>query len=280
MSASGASREAQEAFLRAFHDRQPGVTTRAYAAGRGADGRSSYEVLADVCAPGDRVLDLGAGDGWLVDVVVQRRGVRAARIAAVEVSLGELHACAARVPEVAAVCARAQALPFADATFDVVLSHLAFTLMADVDDVVREVARVLRPGGSFAAIVGGGPKGDDAFAGFLELARPWLARAAATGGAVPRLGDRRARTDAGLAALFAVARGWAALTVDDVAVDLSGVPDDVLARMMTAYEVAALGEDERAMLREAFVAEAPRWRREDGAIACTMFTRLVVATRS
>ncbi|HVV87685.1 MAG TPA: hypothetical protein VHE35_31805, partial [Kofleriaceae bacterium] len=128
------------------------------------------------------------------------------------------------------------------------------------------------------AVLGGGPRGDDAFAGFLDVARPWLTIAAARA-PMPRLGERAARTDAGLTALLAPA-GFAAPTITDVAIELSGAPDEVFARLEPAYELAALTDGERADLRAAFVAAAPRWRRPDGAIACTMATRLAVALRA
>lgn len=52
---------------------------------------------------------------------------------------------------VPSVCATATALPFADATFDIVFSSFgALQFVADADIMVGEVARVLRPGGTFA----------------------------------------------------------------------------------------------------------------------------------
>ena len=272
--------------MRGFHDRRPGATAAAYGAGQGPDGRSSYQVLADLCGVYDRVLDLGAGDGYLLDVVRARRGdgreglaSDAQRLVAVDLSLGELRAAGARSPGLPRVLARAQRLPFAASTFDIVLSHLAFTLMADPDAIAAELARVLGPGGRFAAIVGGGPRGDDAFAGFLDLARPYFT-SAATITPTPRLGDRRARTDDGLAALFAPATGFTLPTITDLPIDLSGSPDEVWSRLEPAYELAALPPDARADLHAAFLAAAPRWRRADGLIGCTMATRLVIATRT
>ncbi len=269
-------RAAQEAFVGAFHDRWPGVTARDFADGRGPDGRSSYQVLADLCAPGQRVLDLGAGDGHLL-ALVHARGVAIAATCALDLSAGELRAVGARSPGVPRVQARAQALPLAAGSFDLVLSHLAFTLMAEPELVVAEVARVLGPGGRFAAVVGGGPRGDDAFAGLLDLA---AARLRGRPPVAPRQGDRRARSDDGLAALLSPAHGFVDLRLDDLPIDLSGSPDDVWARLASSYELAMLPGIDLAALRADFVAAAPRWRRADGAIACTMATRLVVATRA
>lgn len=275
MTATEPTRAAQEAFLRGFHDRHPGSSTVAFAAGRGPAGRSSYDVLADLARPGERVLDLGAGDGHLLARLVAR-GHDPAHLLAVDLSLGELRAAAVGVPGALLLQARAQALPLASSSVDLVLSHLAFTLMAEPVAVVAEVTRVLRPGGRFAAIVGGGPRGDDAFAGVLDLAHPALTAAAAKAPS-PRLGDRRARTDAGLAELFAPATGFSPPTITDLPIDLSGSPDDVWTRLAPAYELATLPAATLATLHAAFLAATPRWRRPDGTIACTMATRLVVA---
>ncbi|MEU9502175.1 class I SAM-dependent methyltransferase [Streptomyces sp. NPDC048196] len=62
----------QEAFLRAFHAAHPAVTVRAMAHGRAEDGRSSYEILRDRVAACDRVLDLGCGDGLLLELLAER----------------------------------------------------------------------------------------------------------------------------------------------------------------------------------------------------------------
>ena len=51
-------------------------------------------------------------------------------------------------------------MPFADASFDTVVSHLGLDVMAPLDAVMAEIRRVLAPGGQVAAIVGGGPAAD------------------------------------------------------------------------------------------------------------------------
>lgn len=226
------------------------MTSRAYRRAR------SYAVLE--ATKTGRVLDLGCGDGVLLG----------GGTIGVDISEAELEAARRRDENAQVVQARAQALPFRDAAFDTVISHLAFTLMADIDAVVTELARVIAPGGRFVTVVGGGPRGDDAFAGFLELARPWMAH-------IPRLGDLRARSDAGLCALFA--EGWTSLQIEDLPVDLSGDPDDVFHTLASAYE---LDRADRQSLRATFVAAAPRWMRDDGSVNCTMATRLVSVVRA
>jgi SAM-dependent methyltransferase len=272
---SSASTAEQEAFMRAFHRERAGVTAAAYGRGR------SYAVIVDAVmkAPFDAplrgslgangVLDLGCGDGFLLAEL--RRAGFVGDMVGIDLSREELAAARARVTGAALVQSRAQQLPFRDDAFAVVVSHLAFTLMADIDAVVGELARVIAPGGRFVTLVGGGPRGDDAFAGFLDLARPFVR-------GVPRLGDIRARSDCGLAELFA--HGWRALTVEDVPIDLSGTPDEVWQTMAGAYELAGATPVERESLRSDFVTACAAWRRDDGAVACTMATRLVQVVRA
>lgn len=61
--------------------------------------------------------------------------------------------CRARVPGVEVVVAGAEALPFADGSFDAVLSQLVVNLLSDPEAGVREMARVSRSGGVVASCV-------------------------------------------------------------------------------------------------------------------------------
>jgi trans-aconitate methyltransferase len=51
--------------------------------------------------------------------------------------------------------ARAEALPFADASFDAVFSNAALHWVRDHDAMMAQVRRVLKPGGRFVAEMGG-----------------------------------------------------------------------------------------------------------------------------
>ena len=101
--------------------------------------------------PGMRALDVGCGPGALAGVLVQRLGVR--DVCAADPSQPFVEACRARLPGVEVVLAPAEALPFADASFDVVLCQLVVNFMRDAEAGVREMARVARPGAVVAACV-------------------------------------------------------------------------------------------------------------------------------
>ena len=232
-------------FLRDFHRRHPGVTTRAYARGRAADGRSSYEILRDAVPTGARVLDLGCGDGFLLELFAPC----AAELVGVDLSAAELALARARPALAGArlVEASADRLPLADAGVDACVSHLAFTLMSSVDAVAREAARVLVPGGVFATVVGGGPAADhpgEAFDAFLALAAPRL-------GGTPRLGDPRTRHVAGLDAILGPA-GFGPVAYQRIVIDLGGTIDEVWATLATLYELASLDAASLAALRTDF----------------------------
>lgn len=242
MSAPGPS----EAFIRAFHAAAPGCTGRAMGDGRLSDGRTSYQWLADDAPVGRPVLDLGAGDG-ASSVALRARG---AWPIAVDVSLAELR-CAGASPGFARVCARASALPFIDGAFAHAVAHMAVMLFDDIEGVVAQLARVLQPGATFAAIVGGGPPADgppEAFGCYVDALSEVLA-------GQPRvaLGDRRSKSEAGWRQLFNPTSGFINVRfVRDVLI-LDGPVATVWSRLQESYDVAPGDSAIRAAVHAAFL---------------------------
>jgi SAM-dependent methyltransferase len=100
-------------------------------------------------AAGQRVLDVGCGTGQLTKELAATVGAES--VAAVDVSEPVLAVCRARVPTADVRVASAEALPFADGEFDAALAQLVVNLVDDPPGAVREMARVVRPGGVVAA---------------------------------------------------------------------------------------------------------------------------------
>jgi len=109
--------------------------------------------------PGQRVLDVGCGPGALTAVLVDLVGAR--QVAAVDPSPPFVAATIRRCPGVDVQPGVAEDLPYADASFDVVLAQLVVHFMKDPVAGLREMARVTGRGGTVAACVwdhaGGGP---------------------------------------------------------------------------------------------------------------------------
>ncbi len=270
--------EEPDEFLLRFHQAHSGCTSGAFSGGRIDGAGSSYDLLvgcaADATVDEGMILDLGCGDGYLLELLV-RGGVASSSLLGVDMSDAEL-TLARRRPGLHGarlIEARAQSLPLGDNSVDVVLSHLAWMLMSDVTEVVSEVRRVLRPGGVFAAVVGGGPKVGDAFELFLDLLAAVVRRA---GIRTPRLGDARCRTRSGLGELLGLAAGFERLSVTDHAVDLSGSVDAVWDSLCTVYEMHGLPSNLAVDLRKQFKEKAEALT-VAGRVPCSMFVRQVVA---
>lgn len=94
------------------------------------------------------VLDVGCGDGHFASVAYQEP---------IDVGLDllerDLREAAARGPTVYRVLVRASAtaLPFRDEAFATVVSNCVIEHIPDIDAALREISRVLQPGGTFAA---------------------------------------------------------------------------------------------------------------------------------
>ncbi len=115
------------------------------------------------------VVDLGAGTGSAIPLLQKR--FRRARVIAVDSSAPMLRALRSKrslLSKRHAVQADARAMPFADASVDVVFSNLMMPWLDRPDSVFAEVARVLRRDGLFAFST----LGPDSL---LEVRRAWQA---------------------------------------------------------------------------------------------------------
>jgi arsenite methyltransferase len=102
-------------------------------------------------APGERVLDLGSGAGTDSLIAAQMVGENG-HVTGVDMTpemLGKARSAAAEmgVTNVEFVEGEAERLPFADESFDVVVSNGVIDLIPDKDAVFGELHRVLTPGG-------------------------------------------------------------------------------------------------------------------------------------
>lgn len=95
------------------------------------------------------MLDVGAGTGFATLAALQRVAPSGI-VVALDPSLPMLHA--ARQKDIRFLLAgKAEGLPFADATFDAVQANLVLSHLQNYRSALADVARVLKPGGRFAA---------------------------------------------------------------------------------------------------------------------------------
>lgn len=100
--------------------------------------------------PSDRVLDLGCGTGIVARLLRERLG-GAARISGLDVSPPMIAKARAIAPEIDWHEGNATALPFGDATIDLVLAQQVLQFIPDRALALREIRRVLVPGGRLIA---------------------------------------------------------------------------------------------------------------------------------
>ena len=99
---------------------------------------------------GERILDIGAGKGNVADRVLKATG--GAEVHAVDPNEKRVASMKKEFPAIRSSVASAERLPFADSYFDKVYSTMALHHFSDLDEALHEVARVLKPGGSFVIL--------------------------------------------------------------------------------------------------------------------------------
>ena len=188
-----------EQYLDAWHRRHSDAT-RVFADMRDAAGRTTYERLAALATSPQVVLDVACGAGGLLALL--QRTTASPLILGVDLCEPELAVAASVAPAATLLGARAQALPLAKQSIDVVLCHMALMLMDAPDAVLQECRRVLRPGGTIATITNSISVPDGVMRTVLVGLRDAL-RAGDPSRRPPALGDTRAHSAPDLAALMA-----------------------------------------------------------------------------
>jgi demethylmenaquinone methyltransferase/2-methoxy-6-polyprenyl-1,4-benzoquinol methylase len=122
----------------------------------GLDRRWRKATIRETVKPGDRVLDACCGTG---DLAVAARAAGAGEIVGVDFSEQMLERARRKDPELEWIQADVLALPFEDASFDAVVVGFGVRNVEDLEAGIRELRRVLRPGGRLGILEITTPRG-------------------------------------------------------------------------------------------------------------------------
>ena len=147
--------------------------------------------------PGQRVLDVACGTG-LLSREISSRATASVYVAGLDPSPGMLAVAKELAPAIDWNEGVAESLPFPDDSFDTVVSQFGLMFFTDRHQAVREMIRILKPGGRIVVAVWDSLANITAYADFAALVNRLAGKQAADLISTPFcLGDRKA-----LATLF------------------------------------------------------------------------------
>jgi SAM-dependent methyltransferase len=141
--------------------------------------------------PGQRVLDVACGTGILAREIASRMG-SGGRVMGIDPSPGMVAVAKQLAPTVEWREGAAESLPFPDESFDVVMSQFGLMFFTDRRQALREMMRVLAPGGRLAVAVWDSLDNIPAYASEVALLEQTAGRRAADALRAPFvLGNRK-----------------------------------------------------------------------------------------
>ena len=221
----------------------------------------------------DTVLDVGCGTGVLAREVASRLGVKQ-NVTAVDINESMLAVAKEIEPDIAWHQADATALPFADNSFDVVMSQFMLMFVPDREAALREMWRVLKPGGRLLVTVWSDSPVYQALAHYCYEAG--LVQIAESFDAFFALADEVKLRD------IAVAAGLQAphLQVEGGAVNFASVEDFVRVEISGWVLSDVLDDQAEAQLHERAIREVAAYMDESGSVRFPMNAHLLLSTKN
>jgi ubiquinone/menaquinone biosynthesis C-methylase UbiE len=124
-------------------------------------------------APGERILDVACGTGAVASVALREIGSEGS-VVGIDRSPEMLAVARRKMPDIDWREGRAEALPFADDSFDAVFCQFGLMFFDDRSQALREMLRVLRPGGRVTLAVWDGLERSPAYTALIELVEQQL----------------------------------------------------------------------------------------------------------
>lgn len=129
-----------------FYDEKMSLTQEALAATPDMRAQRQAVLAAMSLSPGEAVLDVGAGNGIMARDILDQIGP-SGTVSGLDAAAPMIAMARALCPEGNFVQGDAADLPFEDASFDIVTAAQLICFLPDPDLALREMHRVLRPGG-------------------------------------------------------------------------------------------------------------------------------------
>ena len=113
---------------------------------------SDWAMFIEMLHPqkGEKILDIGAGSGQKAAKVLETS--QGSEVYAIDPNAKKVAEALAAHPAIKSSVARAEKLPFDDAYFDKAYSTMAFHHFANIDNALAEIARILKPRGSYVIL--------------------------------------------------------------------------------------------------------------------------------
>lgn len=234
------------------------MTPQAFARFTDRNGRNSYQRLAEYARgrSGQTILDLACGNGHLYPYL-ERCMEHDFRYIGIDLSESELSAARTVIGakrNVSLINGRAQNLPLEDNEIDLILCHMSFVLMNPVEEVVNCMARCLKPGGKFVALVGAQSQGKTAVGTLQQCTGRSLHGSVEGLNRLPTGNFHTYRTN-GIEKLFPKS-SWKPPIIDDYIVGHSCPTKDIWSLFKNMYLVDLLDEVETNKLRSEFTTSA------------------------
>ncbi len=249
-----------EQFLIDFHNQHPGITSHAYQALSATMGgqhyASSYECLAKDVATDATVLDLACGDGFLLSLL------SAHTLIGVDMSEGELAAAQQRLGNRATLHhGKAQSLPLENHSCDEVLCHMALMLMDQLDDVLGEIHRALKPEGRLSFIIGTAAPASAVMDGYIARLRTLYKHESSK---ALRFGDHRLGKEEGI--ISALSPYFSQINIEKITLSRRYTPAEIWAWFEGCYDLAFLASEQRQQFHDEYLLELASLCDADGKI--------------